>query len=201
MFTGIITDIGTVQSITDNGGDWRIVIKTGFDVSQTDIGASIACAGCCLTVVSKTQNTFDVDVSAESLSKTNIGSWTKGACINLEQALKMGDELGGHIVSGHVDGLATVVCITPEGDSYRVLFDTPKELAGMIAPKGSVTLDGISLTVNQVMTNNGDTQFGVNIIPHTWENTTFGDLTVGQKVHLEIDMLARYVARALAYNA
>lgn len=201
MFTGIITDIGTVQSITDKGGDWRIVIETGFDLSQTDIGASIACAGCCLTVVSKTANRFDVDVSAESLSKTNIGSWIEGGRTNLEQALKMGDELGGHIVSGHVDGLAKVTSITPDGDSYRVVFDAPKELAGMIAPKGSVTLDGVSLTVNEVITNNDETQFGVNIIPHTWEHTTFGDLKEGQSVHLEIDMLARYVARALAYHS
>lgn len=196
MFTGIITDRGTVQSITDKSGDWRIVIQTAFDLSETDIGASIACAGCCLTVVEKTDDTFSVDVSGESLSKTHIGSWEVGTRINLEQALKMGDELGGHIVSGHVDGLATVISITPDGGSYRVVFDAPREHAGMIAPKGSVTLDGISLTVNEV----NEAQFGVNIIPHTWDHTTFGDLTVGQQVHFEIDMLARYVARALAYQ-
>jgi len=196
MFTGIITDIGTVHSIENKQGDWRICIRTKFDLSQTDIGASIACAGCCLTVVEKTNEAFFVDVSAESLSKTNIGSWEAGIKINLEQALKMGDELGGHIVSGHVDGLATVQSIKAENDSWRIVFEAPKELAGMIAPKGSVALDGVSLTVNEV---NG-ASFGLNIIPHTWENTTFGDFVEGQKVHLEVDMLARYVARALAYQ-
>lgn len=196
MFTGIITNIGTVHSIENKDGDWRICIRTNFDLSQTDIGASIACAGCCLTVVEKTDQGFYVDVSAESLSKTNIGSWKTGTKINLEQALKMGDELGGHIVSGHVDGLAVVQSITSENDSWRIVFEVPNELAGMIAPKGSVALDGISLTVNEV----NEAQFGVNIIPHTWDNTTFGDLSEGQKVHLEVDMLARYVARAIAYN-
>lgn len=197
MFTGIITDIGTVHSIENKEGDWRVCIRTSFDLTQTDIGASIACSGCCLTVVEKTDGAFYVDVSAESLSKTNIGSWETGIKINLEQALKMGDELGGHIVSGHVDGLATVHSIKAENDSWRIVFDAPKELAGMIAPKGSVALNGVSLTVNEV----DDTQFGVNIIPHTWENTTFGGLQEGQKAHLEVDMLARYVARALAYQA
>jgi riboflavin synthase len=196
MFTGIITDIGTVHSIENKAGDWRIAIRTNFDLSKTEIGASIACAGCCLTVVEKTGSGFYVDVSNETLSKTNIGSWAAGSKINLEQALKMGDELGGHIVSGHVDGLATVKSIQAEGDSWRLVFESPEKLAGMIAPKGSVALDGVSLTVNEV----NETQFGVNIIPHTWKNTTFGDLQEGQTVHLEVDMLARYVARALAYN-
>jgi riboflavin synthase len=196
MFTGIITDIGQVASIKDNGRDTRLGISTHFDLSHTDIGASIACAGCCLTVIEKQDNVFFVEVSAESLSKTNIGSWGEGTKINLEQALKMGDELGGHIVSGHVDGLATVVSMKQEGDSHRLVFEVPKELAGFIAPKGSVTLDGISLTVNEV----NEEQFGVNIIPHTWENTTLGDISVGTQVHIEIDMLARYVARALAYQ-
>lgn len=197
MFTGIITDIGTITSVNNNGGDTRLGTRTNFDLSKTDIGASIACAGCCLTVVEKNADVFFVDVSAESLSKTNIGQWCEGTNINLEQALKMGDELGGHIVSGHVDGLATLTNIKQEGDSYRLTFNVPKKLGGFIAPKGSVTLDGISLTVNEV----DGIEFGVNIIPHTWDNTTFGSIKQGNNVHLEIDMLARYVQRALAYKA
>ncbi len=197
MFTGIITDIGTIASVNNEGGDTRLGIRTKFDLSQTDIGASIACAGCCLTVVEKKDDVFFVDVSAESLSKTNIGQWGEGVQINLEQALKMGDELGGHIVSGHVDGLATLTALEKEGDSHRLTFDVPKDLGGFLASKGSVTLDGISLTVNEV---NGSS-FGVNIIPHTWDNTTLGVIKQGDSVHLEIDMLARYVQRALAYKA
>lgn len=193
MFTGIITDIGTVTSVEKNAGDIRLGIKTSFDLSQTDIGASIACAGCCLTVVEKQNDIFLVDVSNESISKTNIGSWSEGTKINLEAALKMGDELGGHIVSGHVDGLATLKSMTPEGDSHRLLIEVPKDLTGFIAPKGSVTLDGVSLTVNEVQGN----EFGVNIIPHTWNNTTFGQLAEGNTMHLEIDMLARYMARMI----
>lgn len=179
------------------GGDTRIGIFTNFDLSQTEIGASIACAGCCLTVVRKIDDIFFVDVSAESLSKTKIGSWDVGTRVNLEQALKMGDELGGHIVSGHIDGLATLKSVTPEDGSHRLVFEAPRELGGFIAPKGSVTLDGISLTVNEVE----GTQFGVNIIPHTWEKTTLADLKEGDKAHIEIDMLARYVARAMAYQS
>ncbi len=197
MFTGIITDVGTIKPIDKNAGDLRIGIQTGFDLSKTDIGASIACAGCCLTVVEKQDDVFFVDVSGESISKTNIGAWSEGTKINLEQALKMGDELGGHIVSGHVDGVATVKSIEPDGDSHRLSFDVPKDLAGFIASKGSVTLDGVSLTVNEVEGNN----FGVNIIPHTWGNTTMGALSVGDTVHLEIDMLARYVARMMVYKS
>ncbi len=197
MFTGIITDMGRVASIDQKvGGDTRLGIHTNFDLSKTDIGASIACAGCCLTVVKKLDDIFFVDVSAESLSKTNIGSWTVGSKLNLEQALKMGDELGGHIVSGHIDGLADLISVTPEGDSHHLVFKASKDLAGFIAPKGSVTLDGVSLTVNEV----NNTQFGVNIIPHTWDKTTLGDLKAGNHAHIEIDMLARYVARALAYQ-
>jgi len=198
MFTGIITDIGMVTNVEKkDGGDMRLAIHTSFDLAQTDIGASIACSGCCLTVVEKQDDMFFVDVSAESLSKTNIGEWVEGAKINLEQALKMGDELGGHIVSGHVDGLAELVSLEQEDGSHRLMFDVPKELCSFIAPKGSVTLDGISLTVNEV----DDTKFGVNIIPHTWDNTTLGQASVGDNVHLEIDMLARYVQRALHYKA
>lgn len=193
MFTGIITDIGAIKSVENNGTDLRIAIATNFDLSRMDIGASIACAGCCLTVVEKRENIFLVDVSGESISKTNIGSWKEGTKINLESALKMGDELGGHIVSGHVDGLTTLKKISPDGESHRLSFDVPKDLAGFIASKGSVTLDGISLTVNEVEGNS----FGVNIIPHTWKNTTLGTLNEGDKVHLEIDMLARYMARMM----
>lgn len=196
MFTGIITDIGTVRSVDKNGGDVRFGIQTNFDLSKTDIGASIACAGCCLTVVEKQNDVFFVDVSAESLSKTTIGTWEECTKINLEQALKMGDELGGHIVSGHVDGLAILKSITPEGDSHRFVFEVPEKFAKFIAPKGSISLDGVSLTVNEV---DGPT-FGVNIIPHTWDNTTLGLLSEGDAVHFEIDMLARYVARDLAYQ-
>ena len=193
MFTGIITDIGRVQSVDKTGGDVRLGIHTAYDLSNVDLGASIACSGCCLTVVEKKDDVFFVDVSAESISKTTIGSWVEGSSINLERALKVGDELGGHIVSGHVDGLATLIGITPDGDSYRLKFEVPQDLAKFIAPKGSVALDGISLTVNEVEGN----QFGVNIIPHTWENTTLGQHIEGDAVHLEIDMLARYMARML----
>ena len=194
MFTGIITDKGVVSSITHQGGDLRIGIQTKFDLSKTDIGASIACAGCCLTVVEKQDNIFFVDVSGESISKTNIGTWNEGTTINLEPSLKMGDELGGHIVSGHVDGVVLVKDIKPEGDSHRLTLDVPKDLAGFIAPKGSVTLDGVSLTVNEVE----GTSFGVNIIPHTWDQTTLGQLKAGDQAHIEIDMLARYVASIIA---
>lgn len=193
MFTGIITDVGMVQSITNRDGDWRIVIQTNFDLSQTDIGASIACAGCCLTVVEKTAHEFSVDVSYETLSKTNIRSWDVGTKINLEQSLKMGDELGGHMVSGHVDGLATLKTLNKEGDSYRLVFTVVSELEGLIAIKGSVSIDGVSLTINDVKEN----QFSVNIIPHTWENTTLRQLKADDLVHIEVDMIARYVARAL----
>lgn len=193
MFTGIITDIGTVETLDKTGGDVRLGIKTAFDLNTVDLGASIACSGCCLTVVDKKEDVFFVDVSAESVSKTTIGSWIVGTHLNLERALKVGDELGGHIVSGHVDGLAKLMSIKQEGDSWRLTFDVPQDLAKFIAPKGSVTLDGISLTVNEV---EGNT-FGVNIIPHTWENTTLGHKSEGDHVHLEIDMLARYMARML----
>ena len=194
MFTGIIQDVGTVRLVTQQeGGDLRLQIQTSLDLSQTEIGASIACAGCCLTVVEKQSDCFVVDVSAESLSKTTLGGWQTGTKLNLEPALKMGDELGGHIVSGHVDGLATLLSATAEGDSHRLKWEVPSDLAGFIAPKGSVTLDGVSLTVNEVAGN----VFGVNIIPHTWQVTTLGRVQVGQKAHVEIDMLARYVARLL----
>lgn len=195
MFTGIITDIGTVRSI-DKQGDWHIGIQTAYDLSSVDIGASIACSGCCLTVVKKENDVFYVDVSAESISKTAIGQWDVDTKINLERALKAGDELGGHIVSGHVDGLALLRSVTPEGDSHRLVFEAPDELARFVAPKGSVALDGVSLTVNEV---NGNT-FGVNIIPHTWDNTTLFTRKADDQLHIEIDMLARYTARILEYS-
>ena len=164
MFTGIITDRGTIASIAEKaGGDRHIGIYTNYDLEKTDIGASIACAGCCLTVTKKIDDIFFVDVSNETLAKTNIGEWLDGDKINLEQSLKMGDELGGHIVSGHIDGLAILRHIEQDGMSWRLRFDVPDELGGYIAPKGSIAVDGISLTVNEVE----GASFGVNIIPHT----------------------------------
>jgi len=190
MFTGIITDIGTVRSV-EQRGDLRFEIACAYDMDGVDLGASIACSGCCLTVVEKGEDWFAVDVSAESLSKTVLGAWTVGTRINLERPLKVGDELGGHIVSGHVDGVGQVLSITPEGDSLRWRFRAPDALARFIAVKGSIAINGVSLTVNEVE----GAEFGVNIIPHTAQHTTFGALEAGAQVNLEIDMLARYVAR------
>lgn len=192
MFTGIITDMGEVTSI-DKSGDWKIRIKTKFDMGPVPIGASIACSGVCLTVVEKGADDFLVQVSDETLSKTAIGQWAVGTKINLEQSLKMGDELGGHLVFGHVDGLAEVVSITPVNDSHEVVMALPQNLKHLAAAKGSIALDGTSLTVNAV----NDNQIYLNIIPHTWNVTSFGQLKVGQKIHVEADMLARYVARIL----
>ncbi len=200
MFTGIITACGTVhEKIVQNNHDVRFVISVPpqFLLQNIDIGASIACSGCCLTVVEKASNTFAVDVSSETLSKTNLSSWVVGTKINLESSLKMGDELGGHIVTGHVDGLARVVSIMPENGSHRVQIEIPHEFQNMIAPKGSITINGVSLTVNEVDQN----RFGVNIIPHTWNVTNLGDLKVGDQCHFEIDILARYVARYLGKAA
>jgi len=193
MFTGIITDIGRVLEL-EQKGDLRARIGTAYDVGGIDIGASIACDGVCLTVIAlgrEPQNWFDVQISAESVSKTTIGTWTAGTRINLERALKVGDELGGHIVSGHVDGVAEVVSVRPEGDSTRVTFRAPVALAGFIAPKGSVALNGTSLTVNEVE----GADFGVNFIPHTQIATTWGGVAEGDQVNLEVDTMARYVAR------
>ncbi|MGB5066472.1 MAG: riboflavin synthase [Albidovulum sp.] len=193
MFTGIVTDIGEVIELTQ-AGDLRVRIATAYPVAGIDIGASIACDGCCLTVVAigaRPRGWFDVDVSAESVARTNIGGWVAGHRINLERALKVGDELGGHIVSGHVDGVADIIAMQDEGDSTRFTFRAPEALAGFIAPKGSVALNGTSLTVNEV---NG-AEFGVNIIPHTKQVTTWGAAKQGDLVNLEIDTLARYVAR------
>ncbi|PHZ83712.1 riboflavin synthase [Paremcibacter congregatus] len=195
MFTGIITDVGAVDSI-EQQGDCRIILKTAFDTATIDIGASIACSGVCLTVVDKGEDWFAVDASAETLSCTNLQDWTAGTKVNLERALKIGEELGGHIVTGHVDGLGEITDITPEGDSLRMRFSVPASIARYIAEKGSVTINGISLTVNEVIDDkDGATQFGINVIPHTQEKTTFSVVKIGDKVNLEIDVLARYVAR------
>jgi riboflavin synthase len=196
MFTGIITDIGTVRAVT-KAGDTRFEIVTSYDLASVDMGASIACNGCCLTVIEKGKDWFAIQASAETLSKTTLGGWKQGTRINLERALRIGDELGGHIVSGHVDGLGEVVSITPEGDSKRFRFRVSHELARFIAPKGSVAIDGTSLTVNEV---EGD-EFGVNIIPHTKQVTTWGAIRGGDRVNLEIDTLARYVARLAEASA
>ncbi|MTH79642.1 riboflavin synthase [Paracoccus aestuariivivens] len=192
MFTGIITDIGTVSSV-EIRGDMRARVVCHYEMSGVDLGASISCDGVCLTVVDKGPDWFDVDISAETLSKTNIGAngWAAGKRLNLERALKVGDELGGHIVSGHVDGVATIEEMHTEGDSTRITFRAPDALARFIAPKGSVALNGTSLTVNEV----AGATFGINVIPHTQEVTTWGNAKTGDAVNLEIDTLARYVAR------
>jgi riboflavin synthase len=192
MFTGIVTDLGHVRRISHNG-DTRFEIETNYDTAAIDIGASIACSGACLTVVEKGRGWFAADVSAETLSCTTLGSWTKGTPINLERPLKAADELGGHIVSGHVDGVGKVQNVRPEGDSKRFVFEAPPALMRYIAAKGSITVDGVSLTVNEV----DGSSFGVNIIPHTQEMTTLGTLSEGSSVNLEIDLVARYVARLL----
>ena len=193
MFTGIITDVGRILEL-EQKGDLRARIGCAYDIDGIDIGASIACNGVCLTVIalgSAPQPWFDVQISAESVSKTNIGDWSVDAPLNLERALKLGDELGGHIVSGHVDGVATIVSMSDEGESTRFVFEAPAHLAKFIAPKGSVALNGTSLTVNEV----DGCRFGVNIIPHTQEVTTWGQAKEGDVINLEIDTLARYVAR------
>ena len=193
MFTGIITHVGRVRARTDGDGDARFVIEAPFDTNDVAIGASIACSGCCLTAVETDGTGFAVDVSGETLSRTTLGDWAEGTPVNLERALKAGDELGGHIVSGHVDGVGTIASMAQDGDSWRIEIDAPEALAGYIAEKGSIAVDGISLTVNAV----SGARFGVNIIPHTMAETTLGARVVGDTVNLEIDMLARYVARLL----
>jgi riboflavin synthase len=192
MFTGIVTDLGRVRSIAQRG-DTRIEIATAFDTASIDIGASIACSGACLTVVDKGPGWFAADVSAETLSCTTLGEWKVGSPVNLERPLTAAAELGGHMVSGHVDGVGQVRVVRPEGDSKRFTFAAPPELMRYIAAKGSVAVDGVSLTVNEV----DGTSFGVNIIPHTQERTTFGAMVQGTRVNLEIDLVARYVARLL----
>lgn len=198
MFTGIVTDIGRIIE-TELQGDLRARIATRYDVAGIDIGASIACDGVCLTVVDlggEPENWLDVQISAETLSKTNLDGWAPGRRVNLERALRVGDELGGHIVSGHVDGLAEVVSVQPEGASVRVTFRAPDALARFIAPKASVALNGTSLTVNEV----SGAEFGVNLIPHTQRVTTWGEVAVGGFVNLEVDTMARYVARLREYD-
>ncbi|RVT43764.1 riboflavin synthase [Sphingobium algorifonticola] len=201
MFTGIITDIGHIRTI-DQRGDMRIVIGCGYDMDGVAIGASIACSGVCLTVVEKGADWFAVDVSAETVSRTAPGLWTERQRLNLERALKVGDELGGHIVTGHVDGVGQLVSATADGDSTRLVIAAPAALAASLAPKGSITLDGISLTVNSV-TDQPDrsVHFGLNIIPHTAQATTLDDLAPGRAFNLEIDVLARYLDRMLSIRA
>ena len=192
MFTGIITDLGSVKSI-EKQGDTRFEFNTAYDMTTVDIGASIACNGACMTVVEKGQGWFAITASEESLSKTTMSDWTIETPVNFERACRVGDELGGHVVSGHVDGVCEVISIEREGDSHRIQFKVPENLKNFIASKGSVTLNGVSLTVNEVEND----VFGINVIPHTMEVTTFGKTQVGDKINLEIDMLARYVARLL----
>ena len=201
MFTGIVTDVGTVRS-AEQRGDLRLHIATGFDLATVDLGASISCSGVCLTVVDKGEDWFAVDVSGETISKTAGDHWREGARLNLERALRLGDELGGHIVTGHVDAVAQVVGTCAEGDSTRIGISVPAELAPTIAAKGSVTLDGVSVTVNEVReAEDGSTHFAVNIIPHTAQHTTLGTLQGGQQLNVEIDVLARYLQRMLAVKS
>lgn len=191
MFTGIVTDIGRVREVRETDRDRRYEIETAWNTDGIDLGASISHAGCCLTVTEKGADWFAVEVSNETLSKTTLGAWKTGDSVNLERAAKLGDEMGGHVVSGHVDGLGRVISITPEGGSHRIEIEAPAPLHRYIAAKGSITVDGVSLTVNAV---EGQV-FSLNIIPHTWDVTTLGRLKVGDPVNLEIDMLARYLAR------
>ena len=198
MFTGIVTDIGEITAVKPGGqaGDRRFVIRTRHDMKSVAIGASIACSGCCLTVIDKGTDWFAVEASGETLDKTHLGDWKEGSRLNLEMSLKLGDELGGHLVYGHVDGVGKVAALTPEGGSVRFVFEAPADLAPFIASKGSVAVDGISLTVNEVRGN----RFGVNVISHTQAVTTLGEAKVGHRVNLEVDMLARYVQRLLEHH-
>ncbi|MFN9926559.1 MAG: riboflavin synthase, partial [Phenylobacterium sp.] len=186
MFTGIVTDVGRVRAIRDTNRDRRFEIETSYDLSTVEIGASISHAGCCLTVVEKGVGWFAVEVSGETLGLTTLSDWTEGWPVNLERAARVGDELGGHIVSGHVDGIGEVLSVASEGGSHRVRIRAPRPLHRFIAPKGSITVEGVSLTVNEVE----DDVFGVNLIPLTWVVTTLGGLKSGSRVNLEIDMLA-----------
>ena len=196
MFTGIVTDLGRVRRL-EKGALAELTVATRFDTAAIAIGASIACSGACLTVIAVEEGAFTAQASAETLARTTIGGWAEGTPVNLEQSLRLGDELGGHLVSGHVDGLAIIVERRPEAESMRFTFEAPNELMPFIAPKGSVTLDGVSLTVNEVAGN----RFGVNVIPHTLACTNLGEVRPGQRMNLEIDMIARYVARLLGAAA
>jgi riboflavin synthase len=193
MFSGIVTDIGEVRRVRRDEGGATLTIATAYDTAGIALGASIACSGVCLTATALKPGLFTVDVSNETLASSTLGEWREGARINLEQSLKLGDEMGGHLVLGHVDGVAGITGRRPDGDSVRFSFAVPPDLAPFIAPKGSVALDGVSLTVNEV---DGET-FGVNIIPHTLSHTTFGDAGPGTRMNLEIDLIARYVGRLL----
>ena len=197
MFTGIVTDIGTVAKAEDKG-DLRLTIRCGYEMAGVDMGASIACSGVCLTVVDKGPDWFAVDVSRETRSRTAADQWQEGARLNLERALRMGDELGGHIVTGHVDGVADVIGVCEEGASRRVGLRIPADLARFIVQKGSITLDGVSLTVNDVRDADGQTHASVNIIPHTAQHTTLGTVAEGRQLNVEIDVLARYLDRMIA---
>ncbi len=201
MFTGIITDVGRIDSVEERG-DLRVTVSTAFDTADIDLGASIACSGVCLTVVDKAPGLLTFDVSGETAKRTAQGQWSPGRRLNLERAMKLGEELGGHIVTGHVDGVAEVIGICPEGDSKRVGFRVSSDLAPFLAPKGSITVDGVSLTVNDVRDDDdGSTHFAVNIIPHTQAVTTLSELAVGSAVNIEIDVLARYLQRMEHYRA
>ena len=201
MFTGIVTDVGTVRS-AEQRGDLRLTLQTGYDTATIDLGASIACSGVCLTVVDKGDDWFAVDVSGETISKTAADYWREGAKLNLERPLRLGDEIGGHILTGHVDAVAEVVGTCPEGDSLKIGVSVPKALGPMIAAKGSIALDGVSLTVNDVReAEDGTTHFSVNIIPHTARETTLGELAAGRQLNVEVDVLARYIDRMLATRA
>ena len=201
MFTGIITDVGRIEAV-DARGDLRVRIGCGYDMAGVELGASIACSGVCLTVVDKGEGWFAVDVSAETQNRTAPELWSEGGRLNLERALRVGDELGGHIVTGHVDGIGAVVAVQPEGGSTRVTIEAGTELASYIVEKGSLAIDGVSLTVNEIETlPGGFVRFGVNIIPHTAAQTTFADVAIGRSVNIEIDILARYLGRILESRA
>lgn len=198
MFTGIVTDVGTVAAV-EQRGDLRLRIQTAYNLESVELGASIACSGTCLTVVDKGDDWFAVDVSGETLSKTAQGHWRQSARINLERPLRLGDEIGGHIVTGHVDAVGTVVGVCPDGDSKRVGISVPPALGAMIAAKGSIAIDGVSMTVNEVRdADDGTTHFSINVIPHTAQHTTLGELAPGTQLNVEVDVLARYVDRILA---
>jgi riboflavin synthase len=204
MFTGIVTDIGTVRK-AEQRGDLRLLIATGYDTATIDLGASIACSGVCLTVVDKSpegdDSWFAVDLSAETVSRTAAGLWREGARLNLERSLRLGDELGGHIVTGHVDAVGTVVQAAAEGDSVRIEVEVPLNLSPMIAPKGSIALDGVSLTVNTVEDGGESMRFSINVIPHTAQETTFGQIAARRQLNVEVDVLARYIDRMTAARA
>ena len=200
MFTGIVSDVGIVRK-AEQRGDLRLQVATGHDTTTIELGASIACSGVCLTVVDKGPDWFAVDVSAETRSRTADGMWSEGTRLNLERSLRLGDELGGHIVTGHVDAVGEVVTASPEGDSTRIDVRVPAELGAMIAAKGSIALDGVSLTVNDVRDGDGSTHFSVNIIPHTAGQTTLGQIAAGRQLNVEIDALARYISRMMAVRA